>query len=211
MRQLEQITGLGPVNTVDGSRDIFITNAKQPFHATKEWLEQYAEPEMGDYLETLADGSVQLVAEAEVSAERVKLAAENAPATNPQVNAGETAEPAAQKKTDGPEHGTGSVHAAPASSQPSANSGKPSGLKFYKARPIVAAAGAITHVDQPGSDGSVAVTLEDGSIKSASPAMLARIQPQVGDYWVIQEQEDGIYEYLNPKDVFERKYELVQE
>jgi hypothetical protein len=33
--------------------------------------------------------------------------------------------------------------------------------------------------------------------------MTARYMPVVGDYWVIQ--SDG-YIYLNPKDVFERKY-----
>ncbi len=36
--------------------------------------------------------------------------------------------------------------------------------------------------------------------------MIARMTPQVGDYLVIQ--EDG-YEYLNPKEVFERKYSRV--
>jgi hypothetical protein len=45
--------------------------------------------------------------------------------------------------------------------------------------------------------------LEDGQERSATPEMLARITPHVGDYWVVQ--SDG-YEYLNPKDVFERKY-----
>ena len=38
--------------------------------------------------------------------------------------------------------------------------------------------------------------------------MCARMIPQVGDYWVIQ--SDG-YVYLNPKDVFERKYRPLQE
>jgi len=37
----------------------------------------------------------------------------------------------------------------------------------------------------------------------ASPEMTARMEPVIGDYWVVQ--ADG-YEYLNPKDVFERKY-----
>lgn len=37
----------------------------------------------------------------------------------------------------------------------------------------------------------------------ATNEMLARIEPQTGDYLVIQ--SDG-YAYLNPRDVFERKY-----
>lgn len=37
----------------------------------------------------------------------------------------------------------------------------------------------------------------------ASPEMTARYWPKVGDYLV--RQADG-YEYLNPKEVFERKY-----
>lgn len=39
-----------------------------------------------------------------------------------------------------------------------------------------------------------------------SSGMLARYTPAAGDYLVTQ--EDG-YEYLNPKDVFERKYAAV--
>lgn len=45
--------------------------------------------------------------------------------------------------------------------------------------------------------------LEDGKLVSPNAGMLARMTPQIGDYWVIQ--DDG-YIYLNPKDVFERKY-----
>jgi hypothetical protein len=40
----------------------------------------------------------------------------------------------------------------------------------------------------------------------ATAAMMAREGPEVGGYWVIQ--EDG-YTYLNPKHVFERKYTPV--
>lgn len=47
------------------------------------------------------------------------------------------------------------------------------------------------------------LVLENGSKYSPEPAMLARIKPYPGDYLVIQ--SDG-YEYLNPKEVFERKY-----
>ena len=42
----------------------------------------------------------------------------------------------------------------------------------------------------------------------ATPEMLARIEPKPADYVVVQ--EDG-YTYLNPKDVFERKYSSVSE
>lgn len=45
--------------------------------------------------------------------------------------------------------------------------------------------------------------LENGERVQATEAMQARMTPAVGDYWVIQ--SDG-YIYLNPNDVFERKY-----
>lgn len=45
--------------------------------------------------------------------------------------------------------------------------------------------------------------LENGVEVEATPEMTARTSPVVGDYWVIQ--SDG-YIYLNPKEVFERKY-----
>lgn len=40
----------------------------------------------------------------------------------------------------------------------------------------------------------------------ATAGMLARMNPNVGDYWVIQ--EDG-YVYLNPREVFRRKYSPI--
>jgi hypothetical protein len=39
----------------------------------------------------------------------------------------------------------------------------------------------------------------------ATKEMMSRMTPVAGDYWVIQ--SDG-YIYLNPKEVFERKYSL---
>lgn len=45
--------------------------------------------------------------------------------------------------------------------------------------------------------------LEGGKIVTAKPEMTSRMTPVIGDYWVIQ--SDG-YIYLNPKEVFERKY-----
>ena len=48
--------------------------------------------------------------------------------------------------------------------------------------------------------------LEDGRNYSAGSGMTARYVPVPGDYLVTQ--EDG-YQYLNPKDVFERKYSVI--
>lgn len=52
------------------------------------------------------------------------------------------------------------------------------------------------------------LTVEDGPPVFATPSMLARYKPVPGDYVVVQ--EDG-YIYLNPKDVFERKYRPIAE
>ena len=51
--------------------------------------------------------------------------------------------------------------------------------------------------------GEYHVRLEDGATVRATLEMTARMVPREGDYWVVQ--SDG-YVYLNPKDVFERKY-----
>ena len=48
--------------------------------------------------------------------------------------------------------------------------------------------------------------LENGEIVQTTPEMCSRMVPKPGDYWVIQ--SDG-YVYLNPKEVFERKYRPV--
>lgn len=50
------------------------------------------------------------------------------------------------------------------------------------------------------------VATSDGQNRLATSEMQARYIPKAGDYWVIQ--SDG-YEYLNPKEVFERKYRSV--
>lgn len=47
------------------------------------------------------------------------------------------------------------------------------------------------------------MVLEDGRTVLVAPELLSRITPKLGDYYVVQ--ADG-YIYLNPKDVFERKY-----
>lgn len=45
--------------------------------------------------------------------------------------------------------------------------------------------------------------LDDGSRRHATPGMCSRMTPKEGDFWVVQ--SDG-YEYLNPREVFLRKY-----
>jgi hypothetical protein len=76
----------------------------------------------------------------------------------------------------------------------------------YVANPVIVEAFKISSVgdgkDRAKSMG-IALILENGNCVTATPEMVARMLPQVGDYWVIQ--SDG-YIYLNPKDVFERKY-----
>lgn len=47
------------------------------------------------------------------------------------------------------------------------------------------------------------LTLDNTEVVNATPEMMSRMTPVIGDYWVVQ--SDG-YVYLNPKDVFERKY-----
>lgn len=88
--------------------------------------------------------------------------------------------------------------------------GSPDGetLKIYVANPVEVVAGKITHVGEAEPDESRHLLLEDNSVVVASGPMLARMLPSVGDYWIMQ--ADG-YEYLNPKDVFERKYSLKQQ
>ena len=49
--------------------------------------------------------------------------------------------------------------------------------------------------------------LEDGKLVQADAGMMSRYTPVEGDYWVIQ--SDG-YVYLNPKEVFERKYRKAE-
>lgn len=80
----------------------------------------------------------------------------------------------------------------------------------YVANPVHVEAFVITSVSSGtiGPDrrgGGVVITLEDGSKEFCDSGMIARYSPSEGDYLVIQ--EDG-YKYLNPKEVFERKYRL---
>lgn len=79
----------------------------------------------------------------------------------------------------------------------------------YIAKPVEVEAHRIVGViemPQPGNTDqtpSFALELENGDQVIATPEMTSRMTPSEGDYWVIQ--EDG-YIYLNPKEVFERKY-----
>lgn len=78
-------------------------------------------------------------------------------------------------------------------------------LYRYKANPIEVDAYPIVSVGKRGKDG-MPIALENGTNYNATPDMLARMIPVVGDYLVLQ--ADG-YVYLNPKDVFEHKYSPV--
>lgn len=77
----------------------------------------------------------------------------------------------------------------------------------YVADPVEVDAFVIIKVGSSGSDGDLALLTEDGVWRPADKGMTARYTPQEGDYWV--RQSDG-YVYLNPKDVFERKYRPME-
>jgi hypothetical protein len=72
----------------------------------------------------------------------------------------------------------------------------------YIANPVEVEALVIDKVEANG-DGGARVWFDNGAWNNATPEMCSRMIPKSGDYWVIQ--SDG-YVYLNPKDVFERKY-----
>lgn len=71
------------------------------------------------------------------------------------------------------------------------------------AKPVRVNAAEILDVTYSPDDGSTLLRLSDGRNFVADNGMCARFAPAPGDYLVTQ--EDG-YEYLNPKDLFERKY-----
>lgn len=73
----------------------------------------------------------------------------------------------------------------------------------YQANPVIVDAYKIVSVGQPGHEAGIACALDNGENAIATPEMTARYIPKADDYWVVQ--SDG-YFYLNPKDVFERKY-----
>jgi hypothetical protein len=73
----------------------------------------------------------------------------------------------------------------------------------YQANPVIVDAFKIVDVSEMAQDGAVHCALDNGENVIADGSMTARYRPKADDYWVIQ--SDG-YIYLNPKDVFERKY-----
>lgn len=73
------------------------------------------------------------------------------------------------------------------------------------ARPIGVSASIILNIEPLASSGAM-LLLDDTRNYYAKAEMLARYTPIPGDYLV--RQDDG-YEYVNPKDVFERKYAKV--
>ena len=84
----------------------------------------------------------------------------------------------------------------------------------YEANPVIVDAHKIVSVGHGSHTRNVGdeaepvthLALENGQNVTADPAMTARMVPLPGDYYVIQ--QDG-YAYLNPKDVFERKYRPI--
>ena len=174
-----QITGLGPVKP-DGTMFIF-TVRPQPFIASAAWLvEQSKAPAVGDVLEYSDKGAVTLVTPAQGDLD---------------AGAAEPDAADAQKKSAGTED--------------SANGSEHSLFSIYRGTPFVVHASKITAVGEPEADGSRVITLTGGGTKIAAPDMMSRMVPVEGDYWVIVPQDDGFYEYLNPKAVFEAKYELL--
>lgn len=83
----------------------------------------------------------------------------------------------------------------------------------YQANPVIVDAFKIVDVSANLEEdvttderSSFNVCTEDGENRHATVTMCARYLPKPGDYWVIQ--SDG-YAYLNPAEVFERKYSPI--
>jgi hypothetical protein len=78
----------------------------------------------------------------------------------------------------------------------------------HVANPVRVIAKVIANIDHRlDGSGLIDVEFEDDSKTVLNDAMIARYCPSVGDYVVTQ--EDG-YVYVNPKEVFEHKYRLVE-
>ena len=77
----------------------------------------------------------------------------------------------------------------------------------YVANPVEADAFVIEKIHPATENGKVMLDCSENKRLFATPEMLSRIEPKVGDYFVIQEDN---YAYLNPKDVFERKKGVVK-
>jgi len=76
----------------------------------------------------------------------------------------------------------------------------------YRANPVEVDAFVIEVVGIPSENGKRQLDCSEGRRFYATPEMMSRMEPKVGDYFVVQ--SDG-YPYLNPKEVFERKYSPI--
>lgn len=77
----------------------------------------------------------------------------------------------------------------------------------YVANPVVVDAFVITGFEENPEMACTDAMFEDAPTVHLTPEMMARYTPILGDYYVIQ--DDG-YAYVNPKNVFERKYSKVK-
>jgi hypothetical protein len=76
------------------------------------------------------------------------------------------------------------------------------------AKPVRVNASRICNASEINEKGVMLVLTEDNNWHELDASMLSRYAPVIDDYIVIQ--EDG-YKYVNPKDVFERKYSPIEE
>lgn len=76
----------------------------------------------------------------------------------------------------------------------------------YLANPVEVDAQIIVRAGVVSGDGSMELGLQNGTSLTADKGMISRYIPQEGDYVVTQ--SDG-YVYVNPKNVFERKYSPI--
>ena len=66
------------------------------------------------------------------------------------------------------------------------------------------------HIEGKPNEITVDITLDNGECRTLEPGQISRMIPEPGDYYVIATNPDGSkYPYLNPKAVFESKYEPV--
>lgn len=78
----------------------------------------------------------------------------------------------------------------------------------YRANPIIVDAHIITATGPIAPAGGMLLGISNGTKVVADKGMIARYIPVEGDYLVTQ--PDG-YFYINPKDVFEKKYTPLPE
>lgn len=78
----------------------------------------------------------------------------------------------------------------------------------YVANPVVVDAFVIKSVTNEYLPQGLKLVLDNGEEVMATREMISRMTPVPGDYWVIQADN---YIYLNPKEVFERKYSSMKQ